>query len=105
MRLIATPEDVARLNAGGEFTIEEAADPLSAALGQPSAVVIVRSSGGDALIATVRNQRGRQAEELAQGRKVVSYAATGLLGLDDEVTYSDEPEQPKKHWWQRRKQE
>ena len=101
VRVIANPEDAARLNAAGEFEIEEAADPVSAALAQPSAVVVAKAGDGEALIATLRNRSGRQAEELAQGRRLVSYSAGGFLGLADEAVYTEE--EPKKHWWQRKK--
>ena len=100
-RLVANPQDAARLHAQGEFEIEEAADPLSAALAQPSAVVVAKAGDGEALIATLRNRSGRQGEELAQGRKLVSYSAGGFLGLADEAIYTEE--EPKKRWWQRKK--
>ena len=69
------------------------------ALGQPSSVIVLPSTRpGEAVLASVRNLTAQQVDERRQGRKVASYAATGLLGLDDEPIYEDEKPQG---WWKR----
>ncbi len=104
-RLIATPADASALQ-DKEFQVEDVADPVHAALAQPSAVLISKGEAGGVLIATIRHGSARQAEELAQGRKVVAYTATGFLGLSDEAIYDESAEatqaETKKRWWQRR---
>jgi hypothetical protein len=99
VRWIAHPEDASRLS-GSNMRVETAADPVRSALGQPSAVILLPSARfGENLVAAVRNTTAQLVDQRRQSRKVAAYAATGLLGLDDEPVYEDE--QPKKSWWRR----
>jgi hypothetical protein len=111
-RFIVTETDAPELPRG--CAAETTADPTRAALGQPSAVLLMKPTGNetaaspasgasgrndDVLVVTLRQREARYAEELADGRKVTAYGATGLLGLIDEPLY-EEPH--KKHWWSKR---
>src|SRR5215467_16331999 len=104
-RLIATPADASSLE-NENLQIEDVADPVHTAFAQPSAVLITRATEGTSLIATIRHGSARQAEELAQGRKVIAYTATGFLGLSDEGVYDEAPDatqvETRKRWWQGR---
>ena len=98
VRWIAHPNDASQLSSSN-LQVETAADPIRSALGQPSSVIVLPSTqAGEAILASVRNLTAQQVEQRRQGRKVAAYAATGLLGLDDEPIYEDE--QPKS-WWKR----
>ena len=105
-RWIISEAEAAALEREGH-SAERAADPLRSALGQPSAVVLMKpaadskQNGGaeELLLLTVRHREAKQAEELGGERKVVAYEATGLLGLLDEAVYSDT--KPKPRWWRR----
>src|SRR5215471_13892814 len=105
-RLIATPTDAAVLQ-HEDSQIEVATDPVHAAFARPSAVLITRAADGTSLIATIRHGSARQAEALAQGRKVIAYTATGFLGLSDEAVYDDAAAatqvETRKRWWRRGK--
>jgi hypothetical protein len=101
-RVIATPADASALQ-DEDLQVEDVADPVHAALAQPSAVLITNAAEGASLIATIRHGSARQAEELAQGRRVIAYTATGFLGLSDEAIYDEAPPEQKKRWWQRRR--
>src|SRR5215467_12405510 len=95
-RIIAVEQDVEFLEWEGRQA-DRAFDPMRSALGQPSDVLVIRPGGAleddrdDILVLTVRHSQARQAEELLGGRKVIGYAATGLLGLGDEPIYEVEP--------------
>jgi len=98
VRWITHPNDASRLS-NWNLQVETAADPIRSALGQPSSVIVLPSTRpGEAVLASVRNLTAQQVDERRQGRKVASYAATGLLGLDDEPIYEDEKPQG---WWKR----
>ena len=100
-RIICSEGDAGALRSGEK--VETAADPLRAALAQPSAVLLMKpvtpahaDQSDNVLVLTVRHREARQAEELADGRKVKEYTATGLLGLIDEPVYEEEP--AKRRW-------
>jgi len=97
-RYIATEPDAQFLAANG-CVVESAADPQRSAFAQPSAVLILPGNDDHhALIATIRTGRARRAEEIARGRRLAAYEATGFLGLEDSVVYEDERPKP---WWKR----
>ena len=96
-RYIAAESDAQVLAATGR-AVEFAADPLGSAFAQPSAVLVLPDNNEDALIATIRTGRALDAQEIAGGRRLAAYEATGFLGLEDSVVYEDEQPKP---WWKR----
>jgi len=96
-RYIATESDAQVLAATGR-AVESAADPLGSAFAQPSAVLVLPGNDENVLIATIRTGRARDAQEIAGGRRLAAYEATGFLGLEDSVVYEDEQPKP---WWKR----
>lgn len=97
-RYIVAESDAQVLAATGR-AVESAADPQGSAFAQPSAVLVLPGHDDDhALIATIRTGRARDAQEIAGGRRLAAYEATGFLGLEDSVVYEDEQPKP---WWKR----
>jgi len=96
-RYIAAESDAQVLAATGQ-AVESAADPLGSAFAQPSAVLVLPGNDENVLIATIRTGRARDAQEIAGGRRLAAYEATGFLGLEDSVVYEDEQPKP---WWKR----
>ena len=78
-------------------------DPVDAALGGISAVLVLPSGGPEVLVARVR--RGAQPAAFEVHRwtdeRAVGYTAGGMLGLLDEPVYEEEEYPKKKNWWRR----
>ena len=79
-------------------------DAMGEALAAAPSVLLLPGGGTEMVVARVR--RGVQPADFSVHRwtdeHAVGYQAGGMLGLMDEPVYEEEPEAPKKKWWQRK---
>lgn len=111
-RWIVSDEDTARTLRRRQVAAEGGSgDAMADAFNARSAVVLMPANSTDVLVARIRRRDLSAVEE--QGgfavhrwtdERAVGYTAGGMLGLFDEPVYDEEqPEPPKKRWWQRSK--
>ncbi len=82
---------------GNRAVEEHQADLLTELLAVAPATALLRADAGQIAVLQVRKNTVAKPAAFAAQRSEPS----GFLGLGDEFFYEDEPEAPKKKWWQR----